>query len=551
VLTKSVNVPDRAGLKSATSRIVANDEARQLALLPVVGIDDADTDSLLGQLRRSVPPGGQRDLELTIDARLQRASHDVLKGLMDREPRYAEIASFLPARFDRSRRGAFVLIDAGASGPGGTGFDEATGRILATASWPELDPRTSEWDLRSYSQYRPWESPLAARGWSGNDKYNAPGSSFKPIVALSAIDRAARGDNSIADFLGAEPNRRGLDPTALRGFGGPAASLLQFGYTSGGLLVPLGPNKTIKLTTESGSICADLPQPKDCRSEAAAKGPPANLQNMLVRSNNIWFARLALALDMDAVTTTDAHGRRTEITDRQTPASRPLAISGMVSRLWPREARDILIGEQAGRYSRVSATPLTLDESNPTRPRQASVALNGIGQAAQATPLAMASMFASIATGRVVLPRLSVGTDSRPMRGAPLFDAAIVDGASLDQLRAEQMLRTLRGALADVVRVGTAGGRLGPLTDRVSGKTGTAQVGQNADDPNTVWFVGWIEGLRLPGLESRRVAFACMITHADQDKAAGGKVCAPVMRMLLQQIEASGRPPPGGPTKRR
>jgi cell division protein FtsI/penicillin-binding protein 2 len=541
VLTKVFDVPDPTGLRPSVSRVASNDVARQLALVPVVGIDDKDADSLLGQLRGRVPTGGQRDIELTIDARLQRATFELLKGLMGRAAPFAEIDQYLESRFDKQRRGSIVLIDAGASGPGGSGFDKDTGRILAAASWPELDSRTSEEDIRTFAQVRPWESPLAARGWSGNDKYNAPGSALKPIIALAAMDRAARGDNAIADFLGAEPGRPGLAPGALRTFGGPAAAPLQFGFTSNALVVPVGnSNKTFKITTESQTICADMMSAKDCSNATG----PVNLRHMLARSNNLWFARLALALDADAVMTTDAAGRRMEITDPEAPVSRPLAIARMVSRLWPPEARDIIVGDRVDRYSRVHATAVQLDEANATKARRQSVALNGIGQAAQATPLAMASMFASIATGRVVLPRLTAGNDPRAMLGASLFDPASLDGVALDQSRAEEMLRTLRTALADVVRVGTAAGRFGALTDRVFGKTGTAQVGQNADDPITVWFIGWIEGLKLPGFEQRRIAFACMVTHADQINAAGGRVCAPLMRMLFQRIEGQQQPQP-------
>jgi cell division protein FtsI/penicillin-binding protein 2 len=538
-LTKVLDVPDPTGLRPTVSRVASNDVARQLALVPVIGIDDKDADSLLGQLRGKVPSGTQRDIELTIDARLQRASFDLLKGLMGRAAPFAEINQYLEPKFDKQRRGAIVLIDAGASGMGGTGFDVDTGRILAAASWPELDSRMSEEDIRTFASVRPWESPLAARGWSGNDKYNAPGSSLKPIVALAAIDRAARGDNDIADFLGAEPGRPGLAPAALRTFGGPAAAPLRFSYTTEALVVPVGnSSRTVDIKTASGSICADMSAGKGCDATA-----PVNLRRMLARSNNIWFARLALALDGDAVMITGANGQKTEITDTQAPVSRPLAIARMVSRLWPVEARDIVTGDQVGLYSRVHATAVQLDEVNATRPRRQSVALNGIGQAAQATPLAMASMFASIATGRVVLPRLTAGNDVRPKRGAPLFDPASLDGAPLDPLGAEEMLRNLRTALADVVHVGTAAGKFGPLTDRVFGKTGTAQVGQNATDPNTVWFVGWIEGLKLAGFEQRRIAFACMVTHANKDEAGGGRVCAPLMRILFQRIEAQQQPP--------
>jgi cell division protein FtsI/penicillin-binding protein 2 len=541
VLTQEISVADPTGLRPKISRIAANEAARQLGLVPVVGIDDTDAESLLGQLRGGVPSNTSRDVTLTIDARLQRASFDLLKDLMGRAPALAEISELLPPQYAKDRRGAIVLMDAGATGAGGTGFDAEAGRILAAASWPQLDPRMSEEDIRTFATVRPWLSPLAARGWSGNDKYNAPGSSLKPIVALAAIDRAARGDNDIADFLGAEPGRPGLAPAALRSFGGPAAAPLQFSYTSEALQVPVGnTGRAFKITTDWKNICADMSAAKHCQPNATA---PVNLRHMLAQSDNIWFARLALALDSDAVMTTDSRGRKVEITDPEAAASRPLAIARMVSRLWPPQARDIVLGDRVGQYSRVHATAIQLDETNPERARRQSVALNGIGQAAQATPLALASVFASIATGRLVFPRLTDVNDGRQNRGAPLFDAAAHDGASLDEMRAQNMLSNLRTALSDVVHVGTAAREFGPLSDRVWGKTGTAQVGFNADDPDTVWFVGWLEGLKVAGFEQRRIAFACMVTQANKHGAAGGRVCAPLMRILFQRLEAQHQLP--------
>jgi cell division protein FtsI/penicillin-binding protein 2 len=535
VLTKAVNVPDPGTPGKMRTVIAPTDEAKALALLPLVGTDEGDEGSLIGQLRPRVPPGGNRDLELTIDARLQRISFDHLKGLMTRRPAFAEINAMMPPEYNAERRGAIVLIDAGAKSPGG--YDDDAGRILAAATWPQVEPGLSESDLRAIEKTRPSRSPLAARAWAQNDRFNAPGSSIKPVVALAAIDRAARGDDMIADMLGAEPGRTGLDAAAIQRTLGNQYS---FSFNTDKLTVPVYAGNrresTHSITTSGGALCNDLPG--KCRGNGRV-----GLHDMLVHSNNIWFARLALALDENAVSSTAANGKRVETkpparTDAS-PAGQPLAIARMVSRLWPDQAGNILPSDTVRRFSRLQATPIQLDETRADGPRLLSVALNGIGQSAQATPLAMASIMASIATGRIVLPRLTPQDDPRrTARGQPLLDPGTVDGRRLDPGRAEQMIDSLRRALAGVVRNGTAAAafRNSDLVDRLHAKTGTAQS-DDKDGPDTVWFVGWLDGLAMPGLEGRRIGFACMLTHADPDDAAGGKSCAPLMRMLFERIE--------------
>lgn len=535
VLTKAVSVADAAAPAKTRTRIEASDGARALALLPLVGIDDDnDKTSLIGQFRPRVPPGGNRELELTIDARLQRFAFEQLSGLMLRRPAYNEINAFLPTRYRDDRRGAIALIDGGPLR--GADLDADTGRVLAAATWPQLAPDVSVQDWRSELSQFPSRSPLAARAWAQNDRFNAPGSSIKPIIVLAAIDRAARGDDMIADMLGAEPGRSGLDAAGIRNTLG---NQYGYGFQTSSLVVPVyaGSRREAShaIKTLGGSLCNDVPG--NCKGNGRVR-----MHDMLVHSNNIYFARLALALDENAVSTVGANGKRSEI---RTVQSGALALARTVSRLWPDQARAIFPGEETRRFSRLQATPVRLDETREDGPRLLSVALNGIGQAAQATPLALASMMASIATGRIVLPRLTPEEDARrDARGQPLFDPGSVDGRPLDQSRADQMIEGLRRALADVVRVGTAANafRGSNLIGRLRGKTGTAQS-DDKDGPDTVWFIGWLDGLALPGLQDRRIAFACMLTHADPDDAAGGKTCAPLMRMLFERIERSAAPP--------
>lgn len=555
-------------------RAVASETAKTLGLVSLIGVDDTDRYSLLGQLSPYAPLGAPTRIDLAIDSRLQREAMATLVDLMNKKPQFAEISRTMKPVHDPLRRATIALVDAG---PGEGSHDARTGDILAVANWPLPRPGFSEWDLRAVEAWRPALSPLAARGWTQNDAQNAPGSTFKPVIALAAIDRAARGDDDMADIIGA-----GLDSAGVaRVFGAEYG----FGWNARELKVPIfagrnRENKEASIKTASGALCSDI--------FLGGCGNPSNratMHDMLTQSNNLWFARLALALDQDNVSVVARDGRRIEFDQNNQPREPRLEIARMVCRLWPRSARNlfegveaILPGARVSLGSRLWATPIQLDETNPGQPRLLSVAQNGIGQQAQATPVAMASIMASIATGKIVLPRLLLSAPrapdeggaadadkdpcakwraggSPPKAGDELFDSGAVDGKPLEADRASTMLDDLRSAMADVVKRGTARDAFASAPDlaaRLHGKTGTAQIVKHeANDPaskndyDTVWFVGWIDRLDgLPGVENRRVAFACMISHVDPGPAAGGKTCAPLMRALFRRIEKRAEPPP-------
>lgn len=547
VVTKT----DRPGPGPGTTRIVANAETRRLGLIPVVGFDDHDVNSLLGRLRTRVPQGKNTQVDLTIDADLQAAAFGTIEGLMQGRPEFAAIAGHLSDEYDKRRRVAIVLVDAGHVGDdaGGTGFDKQTGRILAAATWPQVSAVLSEWDLVALETYRGATSPIATYGWSGNNRLNAPGSTFKPLVALAAIDKAARGDETVADMLGAEPGRDGLDAAAMERVLGAAYG---FGWGATTLDVPLYAGRG--RTSKTVELHNDHDEPVSAAALSRGKaGRFVDLDGAMAFSNNLWFARLALAIDENAVSTLQPDGNRVEYADAAHNGE--LTMSRVVARIWPKDALDLTPGLALGPYSRLRATRIQISETNPRLPRLFSVALNGIGQGgAQATPLALASVMASIATGVIVLPRLTPTEGSvRPSRGAPLVDHADVDGKPLDTRRADAMLAALRRSMASVVRrpgatAFAAFKGMPDLARRLHGKTGTAQVGsRDGRDPeanlNTVWFEGWVDGL-MPRYADRRIAFACLVTHADRaGGSAGGSVCAPLIRKLFAAIERNGAAP--------
>jgi cell division protein FtsI/penicillin-binding protein 2 len=78
------------------------------------------------------------------------------------------------------------------------------------------------------------------------------------------------------------------------------------------------------------------------------------------------------------------------------------------------------------------------------------------------------------------------------------------------------------------------------LARKIYAKTGTAQIGGLPGSLDSVWFVGWVDGLGTGARADRRIAFACIVTHASRD---GGKVCAPLMRVILTRLEAAWHEP--------
>jgi len=526
--------------------VAANAEARRLGLLPVVGFDGHDPNSLLGRLHEISPPGGNVEADLTIDADLQGRVNGLVNGLTGDRADLAAVRSHLPAEWKSKRRVAIVLLDAGLTTEGG-GYDDGAGRILAAATYPQVRKVLSQWDLLALDAHLASQDPIAARAWAKSDRFNAAGSTFKSIIALAAIDKAARGDMVLTQMLGAEPGQRGLDAAGMASVLGKDYG---FGWEATELNVPAY-GRSVPLHNAFGDK-----EPVSAAAIANGSGPPTvSLSRAMALSNNLWFARLALATDAPALASRTPDGHLVENANARDDGD--LAIVRMVDRLWPKEARALVAGfsPRLGYASRLQADPIAIDETGAGQSRLLHVALAGYGEGGvQVTSLAMASAMASIACGRIVEPRLTpMANPDAKLRGAPLFDPAPVGGRPLDAMRAAKMLETLRAALAAVVRQngGTAYEAFlsnGALAGRVHGKTGTATVGGRIGDLetnyNTVWFEGWIDGLRNTRFVGRRIAFACMVTHADRaGGTAGGTVCAPLMRQLFEEIERSAATP--------
>jgi cell division protein FtsI/penicillin-binding protein 2 len=551
-----------AKAEPADVEVLPTTDTVRLGLLPVIGLGAADRYSLLGQAVRRARPGDKPpELNLTIDPELQSIAYQRLSDVVSRKPGTEALTAGFASGKDADRRAAVVLLDAGLArgGDNGGGYDADAGRILAAATWPQLPPKPAHmWDTLASDNYRPTGSALAARAWSQNDKHYQPGSTFKPLIALAAIERAARGETAFLRALGLGRGQNGLLEQEIPTVFGRRYN---FSYRSTALEVSIGDDEqtTHEISNFAGVALCHLVN----GTPACPRDGRIGLRGAITTSNNMFFARLALLVDEDRVMRRTPNGRMVEIkeTDAANPAQ-PLVIERIAKRLVPAKPFDLAPGftERFGSPpiagSRTYATPVIIDAGRSDRPRRLSLALAGIGQAVQATPLAMATIMASIAAGKIVRPRITIeataprppteGNEEQAVAGDDLLDLNAKQGTE-EPIRQEaviELMSGLRGALHNVVVNGTARTAFARslLQARVYGKTGTAETGDDEASTNSVWFIGWIDGLGQRRWRGRRIAFACLVTHTERDESAGGRVCAPLIEQILAEYERAPGP---------
>jgi cell division protein FtsI/penicillin-binding protein 2 len=513
--------------------------AAALGLAPLIGLDRRDFLGLGPQLATNhraaarilqspitaTQPDGVKvavpvalRIPLTIDPRLQCLA----RRRLDRFLATADDMQ-LPLKHRNDRRAAIVLLD---TGPG-----PDMGAIRAAASSRQPDPLRplNLWDHRAIDATNPRACPTSPLAWSQTDKFIMPGSTFKVVVALAALQESVR-----EPAMGLEPLLLGItNPMTIErelridvrsndpNVGGRTKFDTRFGERS-----------IANFKSSPASRAFQPPQATGCPPSVGTTPttPQLGLCEAISKSLNGWFAQMALRLDRTAVVAA--------------PAGRPvdnLKIVAMARRLFGDTTFSLTpIAEfQPARGAKMFATPISLGvvgSTLPTEPafainREHVLALNGIGQDVQASPLAMATVFASLAARSIVRPRLTAAAlEGTTVGGIPLLDGVPAD-------RQEAVLRPLLDGLAGVVRTGTAAETFrnhATLRSRLFAKTGTADPEDDPNSPNTVWFAGWLDPAIGGRSAPRRLAFACMITHAD---GTGGGVCAPLMRDLLADVE--------------
>ena len=132
-------------------------------------------------------------------------------------------------------------------------------------------------------------------------------------------------------------------------------------------------------------------------------------------------------------------------------------------------------------------------------------------------------------------PRALVMAPTRELAVQIHKDAMLLGGPAPELGADPALLTLLREGMKAVPEVGTAAGAFAQSPEfrcRVYGKTGTAEIDKSKSF-NSAWFIGWMEPAQAG---ERRLAFACMMTHATGPLRTGGGACAPIVNRMLSGV---------------
>lgn len=486
---------------------------RDFGLLSLVGYDATDRLALAGLISKAKLPRDNTDVRLTLDSRLQTLAYQSLQ---------AELKQVDPNKqYANERRAAVVFID------------PQTGAILAAANDPNPPDKVHRWDRLSFSKLYPTRDPFGVSAWQGLDNNNTPGSVFKLVTALAGLQSAEEGRDDLRAML------RGLSASEFEQRTGLPISSSSY---------QPDPEKTSLVSNSEGeTLAAALPyRAKDgstvypaLRTSQGESCPaqPERSHNLGLReavrdSLNIWFARLGVMMDENHL---ESGGKDTDLAKMANTLGfgKKLAIAPIGSPLNPKGGLDKVAGRGSVLTAATGSLTIENQSEGPYAPGSALQRLtqNSFGQGVSTTPLQMARVAATIATGYLPQPYL-LGQ----------WDGSKMSTAQGDRVEPDE-IELLRQGMKAVPETGTAANAFAKAYPngrcRVYGKTGTAQVagGQQAKDRfnfNTGWFVGWRENKEgKPDL-----AFACMVTHTYlTGHRYGGDVCAPIVARVLNGLD--------------
>ena len=315
-------------------------------------------------------------------------------------------------------------------------LDPRNGAVLTVVSSPSFDPE----ELAMESLRTRVDAPLFNRALKG--RY-PPGSSIRPLIAAAALEA-------------------GLDPVwdcPTNGFRPPHAP------------APIRDHEFYE---------------RERRGRPWQGRQNVDLDTALVRSSNVYFARLGVETGYQAF-------------NRITAAAR--------------FNQDIALTQlPGGPYADASLAPRLVAGND------AELAQCSIGQGLMlTTPLQMAMVGAAIAMdGKLYAPRLILGEPT----------------TVLGQVMSVTTSRRLRQALRETVRVGTAR-RADLATIDVAGKTGTAQAATGADH---AWFVA------MAPADNPRIVIAIVLEHAGFASQSAVPMAAEVLRAAVR-FGIVGSPP--------
>ncbi len=531
----SIQTADGEALTDEMGVISAKAEA--LGLTGLIGVDKNDVGRLSYLMAKSYFHENYV-LKLTLDSKAQQTAQQVLTDWFNEAKN--------KNAYQALRRGALVVLDA------------ENGDILASASFPQppkgVDWNKKAWDKAVFSSRYYQLDPFLNRPWQGGDANQAPGSTFKVLMALAAAQRIKElqpdpNNPNAASDSAAEPLSgyfNGLNQTQFSRLTGLTMSAYQLPVFSAEYLNKGTTQFQIDNFRMSGGSYETMADFYNKPLGVAGCGVNTVVKNRLgiaeaLRdSSNVWFAELAKLIDGDAAQYHDLHNQSGEL---DLYLKRFMTKLGVADNLSLLAGVDDLNNKQKALWDNASLlkTPAKNKENIPPLLQSKADALmnltqTAIGQSLYVTPLDMAQIATLAATGNWLKPNLITQWSDSEVK--PLL-----------HLELDSSAKTLiKSGLAAVVQTGTAKEAFAHHSDRcrIYGKTGTAQVGSGgrALAPyTTAWFIGWREPKvaadssekteKQP--KEKKLAFACMVTHASKSET-GGSVCAPLVANFFARL---------------
>jgi hypothetical protein len=528
---KICHVFDRSGVPLADDKGFITKDALDAGLGPVIGLGPEDTGSLLAALF-----GGDRrtacDLHLTISLATQILAEQHLRRALTQDCHCDPEKS----------RAEIVLLDA----------QSRPGEIVVVATWPVVEHPFHVWDMKaSLAAPTGRNNPVRRYGWQESDPEAMPGSLFKLVTSVAAIDAVEHGDDvAHGGDSGLETLLSGLPLDKAASFLGVTTLNHEIRCDSDKIRASASifpAPRTVQKLYHCVTNSSDAPF-NELSNAAGSCGDMASatvgLCEALATSSNLWFAGVAFRIDGPKLLS-DSTGWGIERTD----AVDHLQLAAAATRMFPWPSKRVMFAGEAVpdnsllvgppyRPEGLRMEPISMDAEKPGtgRDRRNEVALAGFGQNVYATPLAITTAYASLASGLQIRPHLNLTNAARAvqMSSAPLF-------GDWHSAAAHHALERLRAGLAAVVASGGTAGKnfiASPLkfvngAPRLFAKTGTATPNADFRDWNSGGFAGWIDKNVNTGI-SDRLAFSCTITWTRQ---YGADSCGILMRDLLRDID--------------